>query len=110
MSNLQKIWLGVSLVFFIGFEVLWGNLIKILNISFLPIYKDVQLFTDKPRYAFLIIFIEILSILSCFYLFNIKKDSRYLRYAINIILLVILLTLIFSLYVSYIMSNISFPG
>jgi len=111
MTKVQKIWLGLSAAMFVIPEVMWGNLIQIFKISFLPIYKDVQLFTDKPLLAFLIIILEISGTLGCIYLLNRKKytNNIYLKYIINIILVIILLALILSLFLSFVMSQISFP-
>ena len=111
MTKIQKICLWVSAAMFVVPEVKWGNLIRIFKISFLPIYKDVQLFTDKTLLAFFIIILEIFGVSGCLYLFNRKKyiNSIYLKYITNIILVIILSALILSLFLSFVMSQISFP-
>jgi len=109
MSNTQKIWLWIFIAMFVLPEILWGNLIRILKISFLPIYRDVQYFNDTPIVAFLIIIIETIGISGIFYLFN-KKDIRInisLKFFLNVLLAIIFLALIVSLYLSYAMSQIS---
>ena len=110
MTKPQKIWMWIFIATFALPEILWGNLIKILRVSFLPIYRNVQYFTDTPVVAFLVITIEVVSILGVFYLLN-KKDEEIniiLRSILNIVLVAIFLALIISLYLSYVMTQVSF--
>ena len=110
LPKTQKIWLWISGAMFLVPEILWGNLLKIFKISFLPIYKNVQIFTDNPSVAFLIIITEIIGVSGIIYLLN-KKDSEVsikFRYVSNILLVIILLILLISLYLSYGVSQINF--
>lgn len=91
-------------------EILWGDIIKIFKLSFLPIYKNIQLFTDKPLLAFLVITTEITSIFGIIYLIN-KKNlgvANKLKYIWNVILVIILVLLLVSIYLSYAMTQINF--
>ncbi|MCX6718455.1 MAG: hypothetical protein NTY81_02530 [Candidatus Staskawiczbacteria bacterium] len=110
MTKIQKIWLWIFMAMFAVPEILWGNLIKIFKISFLPIYKNIKYFTDEPMIAFLVIIIEIIGISGIIYLLN-KKDAKIntiLKYALDIVLVIILLVLVLSLCLSYSMSRINF--
>ncbi len=109
MSKKQKIWMWIFIAMFAIPEILWGSIIKILNLSFLPIYKNIQVFTDKPVIAFFVIIIEIGGLSGILYLLNngsIRVNSK-IKFIINIILSVILLLLLLSLYMSYVVSRIA---
>lgn len=110
MSKVQKIWLWIFGAMFLVPEVLWGNLLKIFKISFLPVYRNVQIFTENPNIAFLVIIVEIIGVSGIIYLLS-KKDlgvSIKLKYILNTLLVIILLILLMSLYLSYGVSQISF--
>ena len=110
ITKKQKIWMWIFLAMFIVPEILWGNIIKVLKVYFLPIYKSTQFFTNKPMIAILIIIIEITGMFGIFYLLN-KKSSEItikLRYALNVVLIIILLIISRSLFLSYAISQISF--
>ena len=68
MNKVQKIWMWIFIAMFAVPEILWGGLIKIFKISFLPIYKDIQYFSDNPGVALLLIVIEIIGISGVIYL------------------------------------------
>jgi len=109
MTKIQKIWLWIFIAMFAVPEILWGSLIKVFKISFLPLYKDVQYFSDNPGVAFLLIIIEIIGISGIIYLLN-KKSlsvSLKLKYIFNILLIIILVILVISLFLSYGMSKIN---
>ncbi len=91
-------------------EILWGGLIKIFKISFLPIYKDIQYFSDNPGVALLLIVIEIIGISGVIYLINKKCPAinLKLKIVINIILIIILVMLVLSLFLSYGVGQINF--
>lgn len=111
LTKKQKTWMWIFAAIFMVPEILWGNLTKILGISFLPIYKDVQIFTDNPILAFLVIFLEIIGTAGIFYLLN-KKNAELtatLKTILNTILIIIFLVLLVSLYLSLVTSQISFP-
>ncbi len=110
LSKTQKIWLCIFGAMFTVPEILWGDLLKIFKISLLPIYKDTQLFNDKPNLAFLIIVIEIIGISGITYLFNKSnlKNIIFLKYISNIFLVVVLLILLLSLFLSYSINQINF--
>lgn len=111
MTKVQKIWMWIFGAMFLIPEILWGNLIKIFGISFLPIYRNVQLFIDEPSVVFLIIIIEIIGIVGIIYLLN-KKNiiiNLALKYIFDTALIIILLALALSLFLSYLTSRISFP-
>ena len=107
---MQKVWLWIFGAMFAVPEILWGNLLKIFKINFLPIYKDVQYFTDNPKMAFLVIIAEIIGIFGIIYFLN-KKSlgiDKKIKYVLNALLVFISLILIVSLYLSSVMSQISF--
>ncbi len=106
----QKIWLWIFGAMFVVPEVLWGDLLKVLKISFLPIYQDVQTFTENPSIAFLVIIIEVIGISGVIYLINKAgfKNRYYLKYVFNIFLVIILLLLLLGLFFSYSISQINF--
>ena len=91
-------------------EVLWGGIIRIFKISFIPLYNNVQMFTDHPSIAFIIIILEIVGVCGIIYIIN-KKNIEILKkfkYLLNTILTIVLLMLLFSLYFSYVMTKINF--
>ncbi len=76
----------------------------------MPIYGDLQVFTDKPILAFLVITVEIIGIGGIVYLINREEALFYQKskYILNIVFGIILLALLLSLYLSYAMTQISF--
>ena len=106
LSKTQKIWAWIFAAMFVVPEVLWGNIIKILNLSFLPIYKDVVLFADNPALAYLIIIAEIIGIVGLIYTTVRHYNNSPLKYIILIVLIILLLVLIYSLLMSYTVNNI----
>ncbi|OGZ79174.1 MAG: hypothetical protein A2358_04245 [Candidatus Staskawiczbacteria bacterium RIFOXYB1_FULL_37_44] len=109
MTKTQKIWMWIFIAMFAVPEILWGDIVKILKISFIPIYKSVQYFTDKPGIAFLVIIVEIIGISGIFYLLNkkVKKINVVLKYILDAILVIIFFALVISLYLSYAVSRIN---
>ena len=80
MTKKQKVWLGVSLAMFVVPEVLWGAIIKILDVSFVPVYKDPQFFYDHPFFALLLIVVELIGISGLIYVVNkisLRNFSKY---------------------------------
>ena len=110
LSKKQKVWLYIFGAMFLIPEILWGNIINILQIYFLPIFKNRQIFIDKPIIAFFIIVVEIVSVTGFIYLFNSNdnKINKVTKYIINVLLSIIFLILAISLYLSFVMSRISF--
>jgi hypothetical protein len=110
ITKKEKIWMWIFIAMFVVPEILWGNLVKIINISFLPIFKNSQFFTDNPVVAFAVIMVEIIGISATFYLLNKKylKEKLVLKYIVDTILIVIFLALLVSLYLSYVATQISF--
>lgn len=108
LSKVQKVWLWIFGAMFVVPEVLWGNLVKVFKISLLPVYKDVQLFTDKPIIAFLVIIIEIVGLSGVIYLLNKKSlvKNVYIKYTLDLVLAAILAALLLSLFLSYVMTKI----
>ena len=111
MTKKQKIWMWIFVAMFAIPEILWGNLLGILKISFLPIYKNIQIFTDKPTLAFLVIVSEVIGIFGIFYLFNRKSNvsNIWVKYVLNVLLSIIFLLLLISLYLSIVATQIRFP-
>jgi hypothetical protein len=110
MTKTQKIWMWIFIAMFAIPEILWGNLVKIFKISFLPIYKNAQYFSDNPTMALFIIIIEIIGVLGVLYLLNKKNPQVNIvsKYVFDVVLAIIFLALIASLYLSFAMSQISF--
>jgi len=107
LSKMQKTWLWIFGAMFIVPEVLWGNLIGILHMPLLPFYGNVQIFTDNPMIAYLVIIIEIIGVGGLIYLSNKQYHGTKLNYLFNIILILVLLLLIASLFLSYAISNMN---
>jgi len=110
MKKTKKIWLWIFLAMFAIPEILWGNLIKILELPIIPAYRDVQYFSDNPSIAFLLITVEIIGVSGVIYFLN-KKNVNInlkLKYIFNILLVIILVMLVASLFFSYGMSQINF--
>ena len=108
MTKNQKLLFWVGAVCFAVPEVLFGSIIKIFGLSFVPIYKDVQLFTDHPSWAMVVIIVEILGILACVYTFYYGSIARPYRYILVAFFGIILLLLLLSLYITYAVAHISF--
>jgi hypothetical protein len=109
MTKKQKIWLWVFIGMFILLELLYGAIIKIFNLSILPIYKDPQLFYDNPSVALLILLIELIVTIGLIYLINKIKFSKLYKIITNIFLVIISLFLFAGLILGYTLSHISFP-
>lgn len=105
LSKMQKIWLWIFGAMFLVPEVLWGPLVKALNFSFLPIYGNVQVFTESPMVAYLVVILEIIGVAGLIYLFNKIYRGSKLRYLLCGILVFILIFLIISLLFTYTISN-----
>ena len=106
----QKILLWIFGLMFLIPEILWGDLIKISKISFLPIFKNVQYFTDNFVLVFLVILVEIIGVSGIICILNSKRRlaiNNIVRYLLNALLTIILLALIISLYFSYTISRMT---
>jgi len=111
MTKIQKIWMWIFSAMFLIPEILWGNLIKVFKISFLPVYKNIQFFINNPPVAFLVIIVEIAGITGIIYLLNKKNiiSNSTFKNIYNIVLIFVLLALLASLFLSLVVSRISFP-
>lgn len=108
-TKMQKILLYVFGAMFLIPEVLWGNIIKILNFPFIPIYRDVAIFTNKPIVAFIIILFEIFGVGGIIYLLNKRNNIKIsVKIILNIFLGIIFIILILSFYLSFVITKISF--
>ena len=106
----QKILLWIFGLMFLIPEILWGDLIKISKISFLPIFKNVQYFTDNFVLVFLVILVEIIGVSGIICILNSERRlaiNNIVRYLLNALLTIILLALIISLYFSYTISRMT---
>lgn len=110
LSKVQKTWLWVFGAMFVVPEALWGNIVKILKLSFLPIFRSPKFFAQNPKLAFAVIIIEAIGIIGVIYLINRSalNLSKIFKYIFNTILVIILLVLLLSLYLSYGVSQIHF--
>lgn len=109
ISKKQKTWLWIFGLMFLVPEILWGDLIRVFRISFLPVYRNQYFFNNNPFVAFLVIIIEMVAISGIIYLINRSGVGlkRFKKYFLNVLLGLILLVLAISLYLSAVMSSIS---
>ena len=108
MNTKQKTLLGIFLGMFVVPEIIFGPIIKILKLSYLPLYQNSQTFSDNPIYAYLIILIEIIGCIGLLYTISKINLKKITRYFFNILLGLITLVLLFALLISYVMAHISF--
>ncbi len=62
---------------FLVVEIIFGSILGILGLSSLPLYKDVQIFSDYPSLAYVIVLLEIIGCGGFLYLFNKLDKKKY---------------------------------
>lgn len=96
-------------------EVLWGTVLNavasVLGLPVHSIYYDIQVFSDYPSLAYLIITIEIIAVFVLLHLnFKEQEQQNKIRKTFFTIVLTILgISLLFLLFLNFAMSGISFP-
>lgn len=113
MTKSQKLWFWVGLITFLVFEIIWGVIFNALSsmvrLPLHSLYFNHRLFNDHPVYAYAIILIELVSVLSLIYIVWLAKLGRLLKGAFYLIFSLLALCLVFLLWLSYAVSHISFP-
>ncbi len=105
LSKTQKIWVWIFGAMFVVPEVLWGDLLRVMHIPFIPVFENSEFFASNPLIAYIIIIIEICGLGGLIYFINKYNGSLKLKLLLNIILVLLLIFLFLSLALSVAVNN-----